>query len=114
MGGPFPLPRFLTLIENRKFGKLRDKRSLYLQANRGFGKSRERRTLYVPESRAFGKLRANRTLYTELNITDDPPFPWISSISVTRGQAGSVITLTGSGFGYTHTVIDLGNVNRLS
>lgn len=112
MGGPFPLPRFLTLIENRKFGKLRDKRSLYLQANRGFGKPRERRTLYVPENRAFGKLRANRTLYTELNITDDPPFPWISSISVTRGQAGSVITLSGSGFGYTHTVVDLGNVNR--
>lgn len=112
MGGPFPLPRFFTLLENRQYGKLRDKRTLFIEENIGFGKPRERRTLYVPENRAFGKLRATRTIYTELNVTDDPPFPWISSISVTRGQAGSVLTLNGSGFGYTHTVADLGNTNR--
>ena len=112
MGGPFPLPRFFTLLENRQFGKQRNKRTLYVQENIGFGKSRERRTLYVPANRAFGKLRATRTIYTELNVTDDPPFPWISSISVTRGQAGSVLTLNGSGFGYTHTAVDLGNTNR--
>lgn len=112
MGGPFPLPRFFTLLENRQFGKRRDKRALYVQENIGFGKSRDTRTLYVPENRAFGRLRATRTIYTELNVTDDPPFPWINSISVTRGQAGSVLTLNGSGFGYTHTAVDLGNTNR--
>jgi len=112
MGGPFPLPRFFTLMENRQFGKLRDKRALSIAENIGFGKPRGRRTMYFPENRAFGHLRAARTLYTELNVTDDPPFPRIDTISVTRGQAGSVLTLLGSGFGYSHTVVDVGNTNR--
>ena len=112
MGGPFPLPRFFTLLENRQFGKQREKRTLSLAENVGFGKPRGRRTLYFPENWAFGHKKAARTLYTELNVTDDPPFPRIDSISVTRGQAGSVLTLQGSGFGYTHTVVDVGNTNR--
>lgn len=112
MGGPFPLPRFFTLLENRGFGKQLEKRALFLTGNVGFGKPREKRTIYVPENRTFGRLRATRTLYTELNVTDDPPFPRIDSISVTRGQAGSVLTLQGSGFGYTHTVVDIGNTDR--
>ena len=112
MGGPFPLPRFFTLVENRQYGKQREKRTLSVLENIGFGKPWERRALVVPENRAFGKQRAVRTLYTELNVTDDPPFPWISSISETRGQAGCVLTLQGSGFGYTHTVVDIGNTDR--
>ena len=112
MGGPFPLPRFFTLLENRGFGKQREKRTLSILENIGFGKPREKRTLFTPENRAFGRLRTTRTLYTELNVTDDPPFPRIESISVTRGQAGSVLTLQGSGFGYTHTVVDIGNTDR--
>ena len=112
MGGPFPLPRFFTLVENRQYGKQRQDRALLILENIGFGKPWERRALVVPENRAFGKQRAVRTLYTELNVTDDPPFPWISSISETRGQAGCVLTLQGSGFGYTHTVVDVGNTDR--
>ena len=112
MGGPFPLPRFFTLVENRQYGKQRQDRALSILENIGFGKQRDRRALVVPENRAFGKQRAVRTLYTELNVTDDPPFPWISSISETRGQAGCVLTLQGSGFGYTHTVVDIGNTDR--
>ena len=112
MGGPFPLPRFFTLLENRGFGKRREKRALSITENIGFGKPREKRTLFTPENRAFGRLRTTRTLYTELNVTDDPPFPRIDSISASRGQAGSVLTLQGSGFGYTHTVVDIGNTDR--
>jgi len=112
MGGPFPLPRFFTLVENRQFGRQREKRALAILENVGFGKSRAQRVLSLVENRAFGKQRAVRTLYTELNVTDDPPFPWISSISETRGQAGSVLTIQGSGFGYTHTVVDIGNTDR--
>ena len=112
MGGPFPLPRFFTMVENRQFNKQREKRALSIAANTEFGKPRERRTLYFPENWAFGKLRATRTIYTELNVTDDPPFPRIDSISATRGQAGSVLTLQGSGFGYTHTTVDVGNADR--
>ncbi len=112
MGGPFPLPRFFTLLENRQFGKKRDKRALSIVENVGFGKPRGRRALCFPENWAFGHMKAARTLYTELNVTDDPPFPKIDSISVTRGQAGSVLTLQGNGFGYTHTVVDVGNTNR--
>ena len=112
MGGPFPLPRFFTLVENRQFGRRREKRALAILENIGFGKSRERRSLSLVENRAFGKQRAVRTIYTELNVTDDPPFPRIDSISATRGQAGSVLTLQGSGFGYTHTVVDAGNTDR--
>ena len=112
MGGPFPLPRFFTLFENRGFGKQRDKRALFVAENIGFGKPRGRRALYFPENRAFGHLRASRTLYTELNVTDDPPFPRIESISETRGQAGCVLILQGSGFGYTHTAVDVGNTDR--
>ena len=112
MGGPFPLPRFFTLLENRQFGKQRDKRALSIAENIGFGKPRGRRTLYLPENWAFGHLRAARTLYTELNVTDDPPFPRIDSISATRGQVGSVLMLQGSGFGYTHTAVDVGNIDR--
>jgi len=112
MGGPFPLPRFFTLVENRQFNKQREQRALSIAENVGFGKPRSSRTLYFPENWAFGRLKASSTIYTELNITDDPPFPRIESISVTRGQAGSVLTLQGSGFGYTHTVVDVGNTNR--
>ena len=112
MGGPFPLPRFFTLLENRQFGKQREKRAISIAENVGFGKPRDRRALYFPENWAFGHMKAARTLYTELNVTDDPPFPRIDSISVTRGQAGSMLTLQGSGFGYTHTVVDVGNTNR--
>ena len=112
MGGPFPLPRFFTLLENRGFGKRREKRAISIVVNIGFGKPRGRRTLYFPENRAFGHRRAVRTLYTELNVTDDPPFPRIDSISASRGQVGSVLTLQGSGFGYTHSVSDIGNTNR--
>ncbi len=112
MGGPFPLPRFFTMVENRQFGKRRDKRALSIAENIGFGKPRGRRVLYFPENRAFGRLKASSAIYTELNVTDDPPFPRIDSISGTRGQAGSVLTLQGSGFGYTHTVVDVGNTNR--
>ena len=112
MGGPFPLPRFFTLVENRQFGKRRDKRALSVVENIGFGKPRARRALYFPENLAFGRLKENSAIYTELNVTDDPPFPRIDSISATRGQAGSVLTLQGSGFGYTHTVVDVGNANR--
>ncbi len=112
MGGPFPLPRFFTLVENRQFKKERDKRALSVAANIGFGKPKERRTLYVPDNRAFGRLKESSAIYTELNVTDDPPFPRIDSISATRGQAGSVLTLQGSGFGYTHTAVDVGNTNR--
>ena len=112
MGGPFPLPRFFTLVENRQFRKQRDRRTLFVVENIGFGKPREKRTLYFPENRAFGRLKASRSIYTELNVTDDPPFPRIDSISVSRGQAGSVLTLQGSGFGYTHTAVDVGNTNR--
>ena len=112
MGGPFPLPRFFTLLENRQYGKQRDKRALSIVENVGFGKPRGRRALYFPENWAFGHMKAARTLSTELNVTDDPPFPRIDSISATRGQAGSVLTLQGSGFGYTYTVADVGNTNR--
>jgi hypothetical protein len=112
MGGPFPLPRFFTLVENRRFGKQREKRTLSVAANIGFGKPRGRRAIYFPENWAFGRLKASRAISTELNVTDDPPFPRIDSISVSRGQAGSVLTLQGSGFGYTHTVVDVGNTNR--
>jgi hypothetical protein len=112
MGGPFPLPRFFTLVENRQFGRQREKRTLAILENVGFGKSRERRSLSLVENRAFGKQRAVRTIYTELNVTDDPPFPRISSISETRGQAGCVLTIQGSGFGYTHTMVDVGNTDR--
>lgn len=112
MGGPFPLPRFFTLVENRQFRNQRDRRALSVVENIGFGKPREKRTLYFPENWAFGRLKASSAIYTELNITDDPPFPRIDSISATRGQAGSVLTLQGSGFGYTHTVVDVGNTNR--
>ena len=112
MGGPFPLPRFFTLVENRQFGQQRQKRALSITENIGFGKPKERRTLSVPENRAFGYLRITRTIYTELNVTDDPPFPRIDSISATRGQAGSVLTLQGSGFGFTHTTVDVGNTDR--
>ena len=112
MGGPFPLPRFFTMVENRQFGKRRDKRALSITENIGFRKPRERRTLHVPENRAFGRLRAVRTIYTEMNVTDDPPFPRIDSISETRGQPGCVLTLQGSGFGYAHTAVDIGNTDR--
>ena len=112
MGGPFPLPRYFTLVENRQFRKQRDKRALSVVENIGFGKPREKRTLYFSENWAFGRLKAIRSIYTELNLTDDPPFPRIDSISATRGQTGSVLTLQGSGFGYTHTVVDVGNTNR--
>ncbi|PKN90510.1 MAG: hypothetical protein CVU44_23675, partial [Chloroflexi bacterium HGW-Chloroflexi-6] len=112
MGGPFPLPRFFTLVENRQFGKRRETRALSVVENIGFGKPREKRAIYFPENWAFGYLRAARTLYTERNVTDDPPFPRIDSISTTRGQAGSVLKLLGSGFGYTHTTVDVGNTNR--
>jgi hypothetical protein len=112
MGGPYPLPRFFTLLENRQFGKLRDKRALSIAENIGFGKPRGRRTMYFPENWAFGRLKACSAIYAELNVTDDPPFPRIDSISATRGQAGSVLTLQGSGFGFTHTAVDVGNINR--
>ena len=112
MGGPFPLPRFFTLFENRGFGKRREKRAISVVENLAFGKPRSRRALYFPENWAFGHLRAIRTLYTERNVTDDPPFPRIDSISATRGQAGSVLTLQGSGFGYTHTAVDVSNTDR--
>ena len=112
MGGPFPLPRFFTLLENRGFGKRREKRTLSIAENIGFGKPRGRRVLYFPENRAFGRFKTSRAIYTELNVTDDPPFPRIYSISATRGQAGSVLTLQGSGFGFMHTAVDVGNTNR--
>jgi hypothetical protein len=112
MGGPFPLPRFFTLVENRQYGQQREVRTLSVLENIGFGKPRNRWALYILENRAFGRQKAVRTLYTELNVTDDPPFPKIDSISETRGQAGSVLTLQGSGFGYTHTAVDVGNINR--
>ena len=112
MGGPFPLPRFFTLVENRQFNKQREKRALSVVENIGFGKPRGMRTLYFSENWAFGRLKAARTLYTGLNVTDDPPFPRIDSISATRGQAGSVLTIQGSGFGYTHTTVDVGNTDR--
>jgi hypothetical protein len=111
-GGPFPLPRYLSLIENVSFGKTLAARTLDLKENRAFGKPRDKRVLYNVFNRAFGKLRAARALYHPLNITDDPPFPWISSISVTRGEPGAILTVTGSGFGYTHSSVDLSNVNR--
>jgi len=112
MGGPFPLPRFFTMVENRQFGKRRDKRALSIAENIAFGKSRGRRALYFPENWAFGHLKVCSAIYTELNVIDDPPFPRIDSISTSRGQAGSVLTLQGSGFGYTHTAVDVGNTNR--
>lgn len=111
-GGLFPRPRYFNMVSNRIFSKLPVRKILTLQYNRGFGRVTNRRIMCVHENRGFGKLRAARALYTELNITDDPPFPYISALSVTRGQAGSVLTLYGNGFGYSHTEIDLGNVNR--
>ena len=112
MGGPFPLPRFFTLVENRQFNKQREQRALSVVENIGFGKPRGERALYFPENWAFGNLRDARTIYTELSVTDDPPFPRIDSISATRGQAGCVLTIQGSGFGYTHTTVDVGNTDR--
>jgi len=111
-GGSYPRPRYLTLVSNRGFGNIKNKRVLTVQANRGFGNIKNKRVMCVHENRGFGGVIKARALYTELNITDDPPFPYISSLSVTRGQAGSVLTLYGNGFGYNHTEIDLGNVNR--
>lgn len=111
-GGPFPLPRYLSMQENVTFGKAVATRTLDLKENVGFGKLRAVRTLFNVMNRTFNKQRASRALYNALNVTDDPPFPWIQSISVTRGEAGAILTLYGSGFGYTHTSVDLSNVNR--
>ena len=80
MGGPFPLPRFFTMVENRQFGKRRDKRALSIAENIAFGKSRGRRALYFPENWAFGHLKVCSAIYTEVNVTDDPPFPRLDSI----------------------------------
>lgn len=43
-----------------------------------------------------------RTLYQYENITSDSPVPFIESISTRRAAAGSVITIKGSGFGYSY------------
>ena len=67
MGGPFPLPRFFTLVENRQFNKQREQRALTVAENIGFGKPRGGRALYFPENWAFGRLKAARSLYTELS-----------------------------------------------
>lgn len=111
-GGPFPLPRYMSILQNVSFGKPVGARTLDLKQNVAFGKPRDKRALYNVFNRAFGKLRATRALYNPLNVTDDPPFPWIQSINVNRGEPGTILTLYGSGFGYTHTAVDLSNVNR--
>lgn len=111
-GGDYPRPRYFTLVSNRVFGKKSIRDILTLQYNRAFGRITNRRIMCLHENRGFGKKREARTLYTEFNVTDEPPFPYISSLSVTRGQAGSVLTLFGNGFGYTNTAVDLGNVHR--
>jgi len=111
-GGPFSIPRYMTLVKNTAFGRKPNGKTLDIKKNTAFGKPRAKRALYQVENRAFGKLRATRALYAPLSVTDDPPLPWIDNISVQRGPVGSILTLTGSGFGYTHTAIDLANVNR--
>ncbi len=52
-----------------------------------------------------------RGFYQYENITSDPPFPYIEKLSSTRGPAGSVLTITGNGFGYTF-LSDAENSNR--
>lgn len=111
-GGPFPIPRYFSMLENVAFGKTVEARTLQIEENVGFGKPRGSRVLYNVFNRQFGRLRAKRALYNPINVTDDPPFPWIQSLSVTRGEVGTILTLYGSGFGYTYTKVDLSNVNR--
>lgn len=52
-----------------------------------------------------------RALYQYEAITDEPPFPWIESLSTLRANAGAVITITGNGFGYKYD-IDTANADR--
>jgi hypothetical protein len=92
--------RALYLVENIGFGKAREDRALFAVANRGFGKERSQRVLYTPANRGFGKLRATRALYAPLNVTDDPPWPWIDYLSRTSVAPGDTITIYGTGFGY--------------
>lgn len=52
-----------------------------------------------------------RALYDYENITSDPPTPFIESLSAYRGPKGSVVTISGNGFGYSPNT-DLTNSNR--
>lgn len=52
-----------------------------------------------------------RGLYQYENITDEPPFPFIESISTKRATAGSVITIKGNGFGAKYQS-DIENADR--
>jgi len=52
-----------------------------------------------------------RALYQYENITLDPPFPTLYSLSQTRATRGSLITLTGTGFGYKFDS-DIANQDR--
>lgn len=44
-----------------------------------------------------------RALYEYLNITNDPPFPYLESIDPTHGPAGTLVTLHGDGFNSTQS-----------
>jgi hypothetical protein len=72
-----------------------------------------RRSFYQYENIGkFGPLWNNqRGFYQYENITADPPFPYISKISATRGPAGSVLTIWGNGFGYSYES-DIANPDR--
>lgn len=91
------------------------KRTLYQYEN--IAKSpvewKKKRTLYQYENIAkYGPdWTKERSLYQFENITSDPPMPYIESISSTRGPAGSVLTITGNGFG-AKAQSDVDNIDR--
>lgn len=79
--------RILHQYENTaKYMGWKRKRSLY--QNENIGKAGPQRTGF-------------RSSYNYENITDEPPFPYIRSLSSTRAETGSVITISGNGFGTT-------------
>ncbi|AHM55903.1 hypothetical protein EAL2_c06010 [Peptoclostridium acidaminophilum DSM 3953] len=80
------------------------KRTLYQYENiTKYNDWKNKRTLYQYENIAkYGPDFSNkRALYQYETITDDPPFPYIRSLSSTRAETGSVITISGNGFGKT-------------
>jgi hypothetical protein len=72
-----------------------------------------KRTLYQNENIAkYGPDWTNqRAFYQYQNITSDPPTPYIGNISTRRAPAGSVIKVTGNGFGAKYQS-DSENVDR--
>lgn len=91
------------------------KRALYQYENIAkYGPDwQKKRALYQYENIAkYGPdWTKKRALYEYENITSDPPFPWIESLSTIRAAAGSIVTITGNGFGYKYD-IDTANADR--